>query len=266
MMTRAASRLFFVLSLTCMMLPPSLLAQWTCEHAELQATPNRPSVSSGADTTQCGVLEMEAGFEHTSAADGSHARDFATGFRYGLNKRVDLFWNFTEYTSSAANDVRVNGVGDHWLGARARLIDYGKLRPAVALMYLVKAPTASVSKGLGSGYVDHQLTLIASKNFGAVHVDMNAIGLASGGAGAWSKTGVATCSISGPLYKNLGWNVETRGGRAGLLHYASQLTALTYAVNKRFVLDLTLDAGLTHGADHRRIAAGFTYALGRIGR
>jgi hypothetical protein len=230
----------------------------------LTATPNRPSLSNGAATTQLGALELEYGFNHTAQDGGSHTRDFGTSLRYGLTRRADLFWNFSEYQSSIDQGVRLNGTGDNWLGGRYRFLDQSKSRPAMAVLYLCKVPTASPSKGLGSGYADHQFVLILSKDLGPIHIDFNQFALVSGTSHGHDLTGVASFSTSGPIYKKLGWNVETYGGRNGSLHFASQMTALTLAVRPRLVLDAEIDNGLTPGSPHSRLAAGFTYTLGRI--
>ena len=50
----------------------------------------------------------------------------------------------------------------------------------LAIDYAVKIPTANPAKGFGSGYVDHLVTFIASRDFGPHHVDFNAVGTIAG--------------------------------------------------------------------------------------
>jgi len=64
-----------------------------------------------------------------------------------------------------ASGDRVTGFGDTTIYVGADALLESKSRPALTLLYGIKAPSASATKGIGSGEVDHTLIAAIGKTF-----------------------------------------------------------------------------------------------------
>ena len=261
--------------LACFLSEPTIWAQSSpgsgetpCVGSEIVSVPSRPALAAATDTTQCGVLEFESGLERQWPGSGANHDDLAGGLRLGLTRNLDLHW------SSAAvhlmdGDGDRTGLGDNWLGLKYRFLKQTKHHPSFGLFYEAKIPSANAGLKLGSGAVDHSLSLLASKNTGRVHFDFNVIQLLNGrpdASGFDHATGLAL-SPSMSLTRNLNLVVEPYGYTALNANnpaFASFMAGFTYRVQPRLFLDTGLDAGVTHFAPHKRVYAGVTYAMANV--
>jgi hypothetical protein len=175
--------------------------------------PDRPDLSFSATTVESGRVQLETGmlFERTRmAAEPTKRRLSAeTTLRIGLGDRFEL-------RIDGEPIVRLRGaedttdVGDFRLGAKWRFLDAaeGAVRPALALLPLVKLPTAPTP--IGTGRPDYGLLLLASFELPADFVlDANA------GAAAIGQTGpsgyLVQALVSASLSRKLGAAVTTFG-------------------------------------------------------
>ena len=189
----------------------------------------------------------------------------------GLLCDVELRWTTTSFLSQTDSTGTQAGFGDNWIGPQIRFYRQTAHVPSIAVSYAVKIPSASFAKGLGSGRVDHQLTLLISKDIVGVHFDFNASDLFVGRPGttgfdqgaqinlAFGHSLYKTLQIQGELYGNTRLNATAPG-------FASGLAALVWSVTPRLEIDAGLDTGMTNGAPRRRIFAGFTYSIANIYR
>lgn len=240
-----------------------------CNSEIISSVPSRPTVSNGADTTQCGVLEVEYGFDHEWVDTGSHFDDLSGGLRLGLTHRLDLHWASTSFLHLVSGGSAETGFGDTWLGLKYRFHDQSRRFPALGVFYQVKAPTASENKGLGTGQVDHSLSLLVSKDVSKVHFDFNVFPMFAGRvaqSGFDHNVGLAL-SGSFPLWHSLscvaegyGYSTLNQDNPA----FASSMIAFTYQVNPRLILDTGLDVGVTHYAPNARFFVGITYAISNV--
>jgi hypothetical protein len=153
-----------------------------CGLKEVTANPTRPAWDYAASTTQCGVVEMDSGWEMQPMGGGVSQRMLVSSVRYGLTPKLDLRWGITDRMAQSGGGVgSLEGAGDQWLNARYRFEEQGKWTPAMALLYGLKIPAASPAKGFGSGYVDNQFILIVSRDLGRNHLDFNTSGTVAGG-------------------------------------------------------------------------------------
>ena len=139
----------------------------------------------------------------------------------------------------------------------------------MAFSYAFKIPSASTENGLGTGRVDHSLTLGASENIAHFNFDFNLtqflIGrpTASGSdenqlmALAFSHAIRGGLQFAGEFYGETRLNQTTPG-------FASSLWALTYTIAPRLVIDGGFEAGLTSGGPRRHAFVGATYSLGNL--
>ncbi len=232
----------------------------------IKANPNRPTVADPADVTQVGVVETEFGWTRTWDRDRTYGTDIGNLIKYSVLCDLEFRWNATLVTGEEAQGRSDYGVGDNFVGFQWRVLHQRTRVPTLALGYAAKIPTASTAKGLGSGRTDHVLKFLASKDIAGFHFDFNTAyilvgrGLPNGYDNNYLITLSGSHALKGPfsitgeLYGFTRLNAASPG-------FASNLWALLYTLNPRLVFDAGIDAGLTSGAPHKRIFAGFTYSI-----
>src|SRR5499427_5097389 len=258
---------------TILVIPAS--AQWIgkqtgCYADSLVANPNRPTVATPADITQYGVLEIEYGWDHSWPEHDVHVTSLGGLLKFALLCDIELRWNTTSFIRVDDDGDTQQGFGDNWLGTQIRFHRQTKRVPALALNYAAKIPSANSKEGLGSGQVDHELAMLASKDICGVHFDFNAsqfwIGRSEGGFERNNQLNLTfSFHLSGPLgftsefYGETELNRDTQG-------FASSLWALTYTISPRLVIDGGFEAGLTSGGPHRHVFVGATYSITNLYR
>jgi hypothetical protein len=116
-----------------------------------------------------GTFSFTYGFSAGASPRHGGAQTEKAGFAFAfyVTRRVFLeIDNDNVVSSKAEPDARVTGFGDTnvYVGVDALL--EGKRRPGITLLYGIKAPTASASKGVGSGQVDHTILGAIGKTLG----------------------------------------------------------------------------------------------------
>jgi len=236
----------------------------------LEATPNRPSSSNSAEVLEPGVLQWEYGWSRGWEGMGANNSDLGGELRCGLLNRVELRWGGGTFLTQFDGAQTKTGFGDQYLGGQVVVGKESTKVPAIALSYAIKFPTASESEGLGTGRIDHAFTFLASKNIHDFSVDFNAVAqiLGRDGITGFDKNGVAILTISHGIFGPVGAIGEVSGETRldqTTPAFATNLWALTYRIDKRFVVDCAFEAGLTPGAPQKRILFGFTYAIAKLG-
>jgi hypothetical protein len=251
-------------------------AQWIgrqtgCYVEKIQNNPNRPTVANPADITQYGVLELEYGFDHGWPSVGQSFTDAGGLLKFGLLCNVELRWTTTSFLTQTDLSGTQSGFGDFWIGPQLVIYKQTKRAPTIAAGYAVKVPSANSAKGLGSGRVDHQFTLLVSKDLLGFHFDFNASAFFVGrpGAAGFDHNAQFNLAIGHPLYKTLQVQVEFYGNtqlNSATPGFASGLFALVWSVTPRLEVDTGWDIGMTQFAPRRRIFAGFTYSIANLYR
>jgi hypothetical protein len=141
-----------------------------------------------------------------------------------------------------------------------------------AVQFTWKIPTASASRGLGTGEPDETLMLILSRDLGAYHVDANVLETwlgqpAETGGGSVASTS-GTVSLSRTLNDRFSLTGElyTIGPAPGTPRIVSNLWSLGYKVSSRLVLDCGLDVGLNRTAQRVSFFGGLTLGIARFRR
>ena len=122
-----------------------------CLNSHVVSVPSRPTVTNATDPTQCGVVEVEYGYDHQWLAEDKHHDDLAGGLRFGLTPNLDFHWFSASLFSVADAGGSRSGFGDTWLGLKYRFVTQTTRRPSFAAFYAAKIPSASYLNGLGSG-------------------------------------------------------------------------------------------------------------------
>jgi hypothetical protein len=237
---------------------------------EIIANPNRPTVSNPADITQYGVLETEYGYTRTWPGGNNHQNDIAGLFKFAVACDFELRWDTDDFINQYTNGITENGVGDQMIGGQYRYHHQSKNLPALAVQYEIKLPVASLSKNLGTGKVDHDISfLMASKDIGKYHFDFNAGYLLAGRAFAngYDKNFNLALAFSHPLKKSFGITGEFSGEtqlNPQTPAFASTLWAITYKTSQRLIFDAGYDVGLTSGSPGKQFLVGVTYSIADI--
>jgi hypothetical protein len=242
-----------------------------CRSTLVGSVPSRPTVSNGADTTQCGVVEMEYGFERQWLGAGASHSDFAGGLRFGITPRLDFHWASADFMSLTDGSGNRQGFGDTWLGLKYKISQQKKYVPSFGVYYSSKVPSASDRNGMGTGQVDHAISFLASKDIGRIHFDFNVIELLAGrpaAPGADHNTGLSLASWV-TVTRRLSVVVEPYGYtflNSSSPAFGSTMCGFNYKVHPRLFLDAGLDLGVTPDAPHKRVYIGITYAIANLYR
>jgi hypothetical protein len=236
----------------------------SCSLAEVTSNPTRPNWDTSATTTQCGVVEIDAGWLDQPMGTGVRQTLILTSMRYGLTPKLDLRWGLTNHmTQSGGGTAPLEGVGDQWLMARYRLLDQNSKLPALAFLYGIKIPTANPAKGFGSGFADHQFTWIASRDLGKNHFDFNAVGTVVGEPGKHDGAVQCGLALTRTITPKISWMLESYGGpQPGTRdRFGAAFTGASYTVRPTLVVDLAYARTYTAGSPREQIMFGFTYAM-----
>ncbi len=248
-----------------MKLTAALLLLWlTAVHChaqqqpvELTATPNRPTVTNTAETTQFGVLELEFGI--SSAARQQSLQGL---LKFGLLRDVELDWAGNPWQHDAS--VHYVGVSDNTLGLRWRFLHQENRQPTLTVEYSAKLPTAGPVEG--SGEVDHTVTLLASKDLPrSFHVDANLgyalLGRPGGGFDHnWLPTGTLAYSLTTKWQLVMEFSGATRAN-AATPAVTQNLWAVSYTLKPRLVLDSAVQFRITGNVPRVVYLGGFTYSI-----
>jgi len=262
-------KLLIAISATLLFCGPMLSYASSCVDGEIVSRPGRPAQSNGADTTQCGVLELEYGTER-SWTSGSRGSAVAGGLRFGITSDLDFHWTAGDFLRLSAPDGDRSGYGDNWLGFSYRYLKQTEGRPSLGVIYMAKIPTGDPDQELGSGEVDHSLLFLASKNVRGVHVDFNVGPQWMGTPNSSSDHNVAfSMAASFPLAKRLTMVLESYGEtrtNAETSAYASFMAGCSVQIHPRLYLDGGFDNGISSAAPGKRIFAGITVAVANLYR
>ena len=228
--------------------------------------PSRPTVSNPAEFQRPGVLQLEFGFNSNFRAPGNASEeDFPLALRFAASRRLLIEIDLDNPQSQKASGMRATGVGDTQLGIQVVLQHEKETRPGIAIAYYIKLPSASETKGLGTGRVDHNFIGFISKKIGGTTVDFNAIYLLAGRTtnNGHASSGQAALAASHDLTKR--WGIQ--GEITGFSRNDSQPGALfalgagTFQVNRRLVLDGGMRFGLTPDAPRVGAFVGMTVGV-----
>ncbi|MGI9035629.1 MAG: PepSY domain-containing protein [Pyrinomonadaceae bacterium] len=232
--------------------------------------PQRPTVSNSAEFQRPGVLQLAYGYDSNFHQPGTPSQQFLPlALRFAVSSRILVEFDNTDFvTQTAPDDTRQSGIGDTNLGVQYVIHHQTKTSPGLAASYYIKIPTASSSKGLGTGRVDHIFTGLASKNVGSITIDFNAIYLLAGrqSRAGYASSGQFALAFSRGLTKNLGGTAEISGySRSDNSPGAILgLVGFGYQVNQRFSVYSGVRFGLTSAAPRIGFLAGITVGIANL--
>jgi hypothetical protein len=226
-------------------------------------TPYRPSVSTPAQLPAVGQLEYEAGFLSTHD-DGARRDSMPVLFKLAFSQEWGVLVGGDAYVSQRdPGSARARGLGDTSVVLkRAFVIDS---ETAFGLELGAKLPTAKDS--LGSGKADYTLNSIVSKDFGKLHMDVNAnltrLGAVDPGTGR-NQTGLSA-AFSNQFSEHWGATAELSGTHLrGADNTAQLLLATGYSPTKRLTIDFGVAHGLTSASPDWSLFGGLVVPLAQL--
>lgn len=233
-----------------------------CNSTEIAAAPSRPNWTAGAATTQCNVLEFDSGWLFQPMGHHVGQRLLSSSVRYGLTPRMDLRWGMPGPIEESGGGTKIRDVTDQWFSLTYRFLEQQKRMPAFAFGYGIKGPLADPVKGFGTGFVDHQLVFIASRDLGRVHADFNIVGTIAGGAAGKDGAAQFGLAVSLAVTRQLSWILESDGGpQPGTPdRYGAALMGGSWAFRPWLVFDAAYTQVYTAGAPRAQYTAGVTCA------
>jgi hypothetical protein len=237
-------------------------AAWA-DDSDPPVVPYRPSVATPADLPAAGWPELEAGLAWSKGGDAARSLTSPLLFKLAWSDRWALLVGTDAYDWQRAYDgTTTHSGGDTTLSLKYKhAVDD---HVALGAMLGVTLPTARAP--IGSGHTEWSVTSIASFDYPAVHVDINAAATRLGGVdegqGRWQ--GLWALAASHPLNERLGVTGEFSGtAQRGTAPQTQGLVALNYNVSRAMVLDIAAAAGLSRAAPDWQVMAGMTVRLGR---
>ena len=231
--------------------------------------PDRPDVTNGAHLVGAGQFQIEVGGAYTRAS-----REL-TGFgspvlaRVGVSDWLEARVGADGWVARTERNDRQSGFGNVQTGAKLHLLSDSHGAPLVSVLPALNLPTASTSKGLGSGDVDYTLTLLMGTDVGARgHIDANyGIGQIGSGGGQGHFTQhllSVSASVSAgerwdPYAEVFWFSAQDPGGGAVA---AVDFGAICH-LRDHLALDGGVQLGVSRAAPDLSVFAGFSVGLGR---
>lgn len=232
--------------------------------------PDRPGLGTNANTVPRGALQLETGVdyarERTAGESASRRTSILTTVRYGLVESLELRLEGEPVVALRGTDD-VTNVGDFTLGVKWRLLEGvdGELRPSLALLPIVKPPTAPAP--IGTERPDFTLLGLASFGFGRVSVDLNA------GIAAIGQRDPDGYLVQALLLAGVGVDITSRLKFLAELSYGSRserdgdgtvsaVAGVVYIINPRFAIDAAVISAVAGRGPDYRLQAGLTIRFG----
>jgi len=227
------------------------------------ATPYRPSVSTPAQLSAPGWLELEGGaWRQLDSAARRNSLPWTAKLTFsddwGIRIRGEAWVRQTDEPGPALSGNGLTGVA---LKRRLAVDE----QSAFALELGATLPTGH--SGIVSGKTDTTLNAIYSADIGDWHTDLNlaAIHLGAPDAGTSHQQTLWAASLSRPLNDAFGLAGELSGTHQSGAGSASQfLFAASYSVTKSLVLDAGMARRVSGGAPTTQAVAGFTWVAWRL--
>ena len=224
---------------------------------QMQATPNRPTVTNTAETTQGGVLEIEYGISAAALQQNLNGL-----LKFGLFDDLELRVAANNWQHDAT--LHDAGVSDTQLGFKWRFLHQHKqgLQPTLSFQYTGQLPTADPL--MTTGYAAHQFTFLASKDFGRHHIDFNTSYNLIGRNGGFDHTWEPTITYAFQLTKKWQLNAEAWGftrQNAANPAVVATLWGPSYSLKPWLVLDSAIQFGHAGNIPDVTYLGGFTYCI-----
>ncbi len=232
--------------------------------------PDRPDVTNGTHIVDVGLLQIELGGLFNRIGDGRHSIGTPVTARVGLTEWLEARVGSDGFLSLTDLGERAAGLGNIQIGAKLRLwADPGGV-PVLSVIPTINLPSASESKGLGSGQADFTIAFLTGSDFlRRGHLDVNyGVGRIGAGTGLPRFTQhlvsvFATAEVPGPVTPYLEAFWFSRQDPDGEPVAAIDSGAI-YVISPRLALDGGVQIGLTSAAPSVSAFGGLSVVVGDV--
>jgi hypothetical protein len=222
----------------------------------------RPLRTDDAYTIGKGTFQVETGLDYLRS--DNHDKEFATTLTlsYGVLEQMDMEVGGAYLFVYPDEGEKENGFGDTALKIKYRLLDQKDWIPSFAVSGTLILPTASESKGLGSGKKDFTLNTIFTWNLSKtfqLHANLGYTFTGEHGVNnELNYSGAVQFSLS-DKWALVGEivGVNNFNGRKGDDPF-SGLLGTQYLITDRFVWDTGVEIGMSKAAPDFRFTTGLT--------
>jgi hypothetical protein len=223
----------------------------------------RPLSTDDAWTLEKGQFQLETGFDFTR--QDNHDREISPSLTlsYGLLENMDIGIGSSYLFVRPKEEENEDGLGDTEIKLKYRLLGEKIWMPAFAVAGIVKIPTASDSKGLGSGKTDFGINAIFSKELSkrfVVHLNLGYTFIGEHGAdNEMNYSGAAQFVVSdkwslvGEIFGVNNLNGHKRDDQI------SGLIGTSYFITEKIIWDAGIEIGMNKAAPDYRLTTGLTF-------
>jgi hypothetical protein len=222
----------------------------------------RPLTTDDAGTVEKGKFQFETGFDFTR--QDNHDREISPSLTisYGLLEKMDVGIGSGYLFVLPKEGENENGFGDTELKLKYRLLDERGWMPSFAVTGNLKIPTASESKGLGSGKTDFGINTIVTKNLSkrwVIHLNFGYTFLGEHGVNNEFNYSAAAQFILSDKWALVGEivGVNNFNGRKGD-DPISGLLGTYYLISENVIWDAGVEIGMNKAAPDFRLTTGLT--------
>jgi hypothetical protein len=222
----------------------------------------RPLTTDDAGTVEKGKFQVETGFDFTR--QDNHDREISPSLTvsYGLLEKMDGGIGSGYLFVRPKEGENENGFGDTELKLKYRLLDERGWMPSFAVTGNLKIPTASESKGLGSGKTDFGINTLVTKNLSkrwVFHLNLGYTFIGEHGVNNEFNYSAAAQFILSDKWALVGEivGVNNFNGRKGD-DPISGLLGTYYLISDSIVWDAGVEIGMNKAAPDFRLTTGLT--------
>jgi hypothetical protein len=222
----------------------------------------RPLTTDDTCTVAKGKVQLETGFDLVRQSNLNYTFSPSVVLTYGVLESMDLGIGGRYLFRYPEEDKGVNGLGDLELKLKYRVLNEKEWLPSLAIAGRLVIPTASESKGLGSGKVDFNINVILTRTLSkTVAIDFN-VGYTVIGEGGVDNA--FNGSVAARFAMSDQWAVvgevatvnNVNGRRSDDLR--SALLGTQYQITPNTIWDAGMEVGRTQGAQYFRLTTGLT--------
>jgi hypothetical protein len=236
-----------------------------CLYPEVAVVSSRPTWTGGAATIQCGVVQSDFGWLGQPVGGGTRQWMLPSSISYGLTPKLNLRWGLPGHIAQGGgNSLPLSGISDQSISALYRLEEQRPRMPALAFGYGVKIPSANPRKGFGTGFTDHQMVFVVSRDLGrSAHVDFNAVRTSAGGQRGRNAAAQFGVALSFSATKTVVLVLDSFGGsQPGISdRFGAELAGATWNLRPWLVFDAAYTRVYTAGSPREQFTVGFTHAM-----
>jgi hypothetical protein len=223
----------------------------------------RPLSTDDAWTVEKGQFQLETGFDFTR--QDNHDREISPSLTlsYGLLENMDMGISSSYLFVRPKEEENEDGLGDTEIKLKYRLLGKKIWMPALVIAGKVKIPTASDSKGLGSGKADFGINAVFTKELGkrlVLHLNLGYTFIGEHGAdNEMNYSGAVQFILSdkwawvGEIVRVNNFNGHKRDDPV------SGLIGTTYLITENIIWDAGIEMGMNNAAPDYRLTTGLTF-------